>query len=210
MQVTTLPIESLRPADWNSNIMDEAMLSRLQESLARFGLVQNLVVRRLEDDSYEVLGGNQRLQALREIGVSDVPCVVAEVDDAQARLLAQALNAVQGQDDLGLKAELVRDLLKAVPESEILAVLPETAGSLRALASLGEADLAEHLRTWEKAQAARLRHLIFQLSNDQLEVVEEAMERASATNSSSGSNPNRRGNALHHICVDYLARSESP
>ena len=209
MDVITVPIGRLRPAGWNSNIMDEAMLSRLRESLSCFGIVQNLVVRPLGDDCYEVLGGNQRLQVLREMEVSEVPCVVAGVDDAQARLLAQALNTIEGEDDLGLKAELVREILKTIPESEVLAVLPETAGSLQALASLVEADLAEHLRAWEQAQAARLRHMNFQLSEVQLDVVEEAMERATASTASDRSNPNRRGNALFHLCCDYLDRSES-
>ncbi len=158
MQVITLPIDRLRPADWNSNLMDDAMVSRLRESLSRFGIVSNLVVRQLGDDSYEVLGGNQRLGVLRDMGITEVPCVVLAVDDAQARLLAQSLNAIHGQDDLGLKAEAVRDILKSIPESEVLAVLPETAGSLRALASLGEADLAERKPGYHRRHRRRRDH----------------------------------------------------
>ncbi len=203
-----MPIDRLRPADWNSNLMDDAMVSRLRESLSRFGIVSNLVVRQLGDDSYEVLGGNQRLGVLRDMGITEVPCVVLAVDDAQARLLAQSLNAIHGQDDLGLKADAVRDILKSIPESEVLAVLPETAGSLRALASLGEADLAEHLLAWERAQAARLRHMIFQLSDDQVGVIEEALSLVGEGVDSDGRNPNRRGVALYSLCLDYLETRE--
>ena len=121
-------------------------------------------------------------------------------------LLAQALNRIEGSDDLGLKADLVREVLKALPQSEILGILPETAESLMALATLGEADMAEHLRAWEQAQAARLRHMIFQLSDSQLESVEEAITRVSADTASDRSNPNRRGNALYRLCLEYLKR----
>ncbi len=121
MQIIDVQLSQLYPARWNANRMDEAMLQRLQESIVKYGLVQSLVIRALDGgDGYEVLSGNQRLDVLKSMGYTPVPCVVVEVDDAQARLLAQALNRVQGEDDLGLKAELVREVLAALPEDEIL------------------------------------------------------------------------------------------
>ncbi len=111
MKIIELPIARLAGADWNPNNVDPAMRSRLTESLTRFGLVGNLVVRCLPDGLYEVLSGNQRLQVLAELGYTHVPCVVVDLDDSNARLLAQALNRIQGEDDLGMKAELIRHVL---------------------------------------------------------------------------------------------------
>ncbi len=207
MDVVDLPIGQLKEAPWNANRMDEAMLGKLTESLRRFGVVENLVVRPFHDGTYEVVGGNQRLQVLREMGLGEVSCVVVDLDDAHARLLAQALNRIEGVDDLGLKAELIREALKTIPESDVLSVLPDSAESLAALASLGETDLAQHLQAWEQAQAARLHRFTTQLSHDQLVVVEEAMERVMAGATHDGANPNRRGNALFMLCCDYLDRS---
>ena len=98
VKVVELPLEQLREASWNPNAMDEAMLSRLRRSIDRFGVVQNLVVRALPDATYEVLSGNQRLGALREMGVSVAPCVIVDLDHSKARLLAQVLNRVQGEE----------------------------------------------------------------------------------------------------------------
>ena len=205
MKVTDIPISKLTEAAWNPNRMDEAMLSKLRQSITRFGLVGNLVVRPVSEEHFEVLSGNQRLQALREMGYSQVPCVVVELDDAEARLLAQALNRIEGQDDLGLKAELVKEVLKTLPQSEVLSILPESTDSLQALTSLGQEDMANHLQAWQQAQSARLRHLTFQLTTEQLEDVEEALERALAGSSGDGGGPNRRERALADICRTYLS-----
>ena len=70
MQLTDLPLDQLFEAPWNPNRMDQAMLDRLKESITRFGLVSNLVVRPTGNCCYEVLSGNQRLQVLRDLGAS--------------------------------------------------------------------------------------------------------------------------------------------
>ena len=122
MNITDLPIDQLKEARWNPNVMNEAMLMRLRESISRFGLVSNLVVRTLGDDTYEVLSGNQRLQVLKDSNVQTAPCVVLDLDDSHARLLAQGLNRIEGTDDLGLKAELVREVLNSIPQSEVMSL----------------------------------------------------------------------------------------
>jgi ParB family transcriptional regulator, chromosome partitioning protein len=206
MQVDNLLVSQLIEAPFNPNHMDDAMLARLSESLDRFGVVQNLVVRRIDQNRYEVLSGNQRLQLLAERGVAEAPCVIVDVDDAQARLLIQALNRVQGDDDIGLKAELIREVLGSMGQEAVLSLLPESAESLAALSSLGEINMAEHLQAWDKAQAARLSHMTFQLSRDQVDLVEEAMETVMAgfNDEAEQANPNKRGNALYQLCRAYM------
>jgi ParB family chromosome partitioning protein len=202
MELVYLPLEYLQEASWNPNRMDQGMLDRLRRSLACYGLVQNLVVRPVAEDCYEVLSGNQRLQVLKESGYWDaVPCVVVDLGDAHARLLSQALNRIQGEDDLGLRAELVKKILDELPQTEVLTLLPETVESLNAFASLGQQDLAGYLQNYQQAQTARLKHLTFQFTPNQLEVIEEALARVMPQ---PGDNPNPRGNAMYLLCQSYL------
>ncbi len=207
MKVIDIPIESLREALWNPNKMDEATIAKLKESVRRFGFVENLVVRSIRDGKYEVLSGNQRSKVLGELGFTKVPCVVVELDDSLARLLAQALNRIQGEDDLGLKSELLKEVLKSLSQEEVLSILPETAVSLQDIALMGEETIAENLQAWQQAQAARLKHFQFQISSDQVDVVEEAIARVLPdAKELGGSNPNARGRALFLLCKRYLEK----
>jgi ParB family chromosome partitioning protein len=209
MEIIELSIELLREASWNVNQADEATLQRLRSSIRQFGFVQNLVVRRL-GDVYEVLSGNQRLKLLREFNVSKVPCVIVNLDDAHVRLFAQALNHIHGDDDLGLRAELIREVLKTIPEQEVLTVLPDTMVGLKGMATLGQEAVAGYLQNWEKARAVRLRNLLFKLTSEQLPTIETAIDRIlPEARRQQGVSPNSRGTALYLICKSFLEK-ETP
>jgi ParB family chromosome partitioning protein len=209
VKISEIPLCQLKEAPWNANKMDVAMLSHLQESISRYGIVENLVVRKLQDETFEVISGNQRLNALREAGYQEAPCQVVDLNDTHARLLAQALNHIQGQDDLGLRAELLRHVLAELPEKEVLAILPETAVSLQGLISLGTETIANYLQNKQIAQAARLKHLQFQLTPSQLDLVEEAITKILSSFQEAGAdNPNIRGNALYLLCKAYLEKEK--
>lgn len=209
MKVIERKLMTLREAPWNPNRMDEASLTRLRESISRYGLVEPLIVRKLEESVYEVLSGNQRLKVLQEIGIETVPCVIVDLDDARAMLLAQALNGLRGEDDLALKGALLKQVLSNVSEDEVLSLLPETTESLKSLSLINEADLAEHLKAWDQAQIARLRHLQVQLTDKQLETVEEALSLIiPKAKDKDFDNPNTRGNAVFLLCKFFLERRE--
>ena len=206
MEIVELPIEVLKEASWNVNQPNEAMLQRLRSSIRQFGFVQNLVVRHL-GDGYEVLSGNQRLKLLREFDIPKVPCVIVNLDNAHARLFAQALNHIHGDDDLGLHAELIREVLKTIPEQEVLAILPDTMVGLKGMATFGKETMAGYLQNWEKARAVRLRNLLFKLTSEQLPTIETAIDQMlPEARRRQGISPNSRGTALYLICQSYLEK----
>jgi ParB family chromosome partitioning protein len=207
MKVVDIALNKLREAPWNPNKMDESMLSRLTESIKRYGLLENLVVHPTPDGEYEVLSGNQRLRILRDAGFRQATCVVVDLSQADSRLLAQALNRIRGEDDLGLRAELVGKVLHTLPVEAVAAVLPETINSLKAMSSMGQDTMAAYIQNWQQAKAARLKHLQFQLTNSQLVVVQRALalilQRA---DHAQPENPNARSNALYILAKAYLEK----
>jgi ParB family transcriptional regulator, chromosome partitioning protein len=207
MNIVELNLEKLGESPWNSNEMDSAMLHRLRTSIKKYGLLGNLVVRPIGNDYYEVLSGNHRLRVLKEMSVSTVPCVIVERNDADAALLAQALNHVHGEENLGLRAATIRKVLESISPEEILSVLPDTAIGLKSLASLGKQSPEEYLTHWQQAQPARLKHLQFQLTGSQLEVVEAALKQIlPKAKTGEYNNPNPRSNALFLLCKSFIEK----
>jgi hypothetical protein len=209
MKIVDLPLGSIQPAAWNPNEMNEAMLAHLRCSIQRFGLVVPLVVRRLGSGRYETIGGAQRLTILKELNLSEASCVVVAAADDEARLLRQTLNHIAGSDNLGLRAQVLREILASIPQEEVLALLPDTAASLQSLSAIGEQSIAQALQYWEQTQKTRLRHLAFQLTNTQFELVEGVLQRLLPLTAGSDARPNKRGTALYLLCLGYLERESS-
>jgi ParB family chromosome partitioning protein len=206
MEIVDLPTESIVPASWNPNEMTPDMLDLLRHSVEKFDLVLPLVVRSVGDHLYETIGGAQRLSVLKQFGRESAPCVVVSVVDAEARLLGEVLNHVSGSDNLGVRAQVLREILESTPVEQVLQLLPESASSLQSLTAIGELSIAQALQHWEQIQKARLRHLAFQLTDGQLQVVKEVLQRLLPLTSGHQESPNKRGTALYLLCLGSLER----
>ena len=127
-----VPLAKLLPASWNANRVSAETLPKIRRSIEEFGFVENLVARKhpTSRGKLEVLSGNHRLRLLAELGVAEAPVVLVEVGDADARILAQALNRTRGEDDPEAYARLLEDVLADVGYERVVGLLPETESSI--------------------------------------------------------------------------------
>jgi ParB family chromosome partitioning protein len=72
--------------------------NELVESIREKGIVQPVIVRKNPDKSYELIAGERRLRAAKELGFTEVPVVVKDVND-QEMLELSIVENVQ-RDDL--------------------------------------------------------------------------------------------------------------
>jgi hypothetical protein len=91
--------------------VDPAALERLTASIAQVGVIEPLFVRPRPAGGYEVMSGERRWRAARELGVAVVPVVIREIDD----VLAAGLEASQDRPRAAPTAEPGRD----VPRSPV-------------------------------------------------------------------------------------------
>lgn len=71
---------------------DDAALAQLSESVRLHGIIQPLLVRPIPDGGYQIVAGERRWRAARAAGLSEVPVVIRELDDAQTAQYALVEN----------------------------------------------------------------------------------------------------------------------
>ena len=65
--------------------MDEGALYELAESIKSQGVMQPILVRKTSGDQYEIIAGERRYRAARLAGLTEVPVLVRDVSDQNAR-----------------------------------------------------------------------------------------------------------------------------
>lgn len=87
-RIVFLPLGAIQPnPSQPRRVFDSAALQELAASIAQFGVLQPLTVRRTPD-GMELVAGERRLRAARLAGLSEVPCILLSVDDEESGLLA--------------------------------------------------------------------------------------------------------------------------
>ncbi len=74
------PVEDILPSrDQPRKLFSKESLEELAASIREQGVIQPLIVRRIEGGKYELIAGERRLKASRLAGLTHVPVVVAQV-----------------------------------------------------------------------------------------------------------------------------------
>lgn len=95
--VRDIPLRRIRPNQFQPRReFDEQALAELKVSITENGLLQPLVVRRVEDD-FELVAGERRFRALRDLGWETAPAVLRELSD-EAMLVLALVENLQRED----------------------------------------------------------------------------------------------------------------
>ena len=138
-RVVFLPARSIRPnpAQPRKVFRPEA-LSELSESIRNHGILQPLSVRR-SGIGYELIAGERRLRAAQMAGLTEIPCIIMQMDDRESGMAAMIEN-LQRQD------------LDFIEEAQGIA-------SLMALFDMNQEQAAKMLGKSQSAVANKLRLL---------------------------------------------------
>lgn len=112
------PIEELKPHGMQPRkSFDDARLAELADSIKEKGIIQPLVVRKLDED-YQIIAGERRWRAAQKAGLKEVPVVIQDVSEDWALEMALIEN-IQREDLNPIEeAEAYRNLMDSFDLSQ--------------------------------------------------------------------------------------------
>jgi ParB family transcriptional regulator, chromosome partitioning protein len=115
-ELRELPIETIKPnPDQPRRRFDPEGMEVLEASIKASGMIQPLLVRPLADGSYELIAGERRWRAAKEVGLERVSAIVRDAAEAERMQTALVEN-------------MVREDLNPVEEARACAALVEELG----------------------------------------------------------------------------------
>ena len=194
IKVLIVPIDQVRPNTWNPKDENTEDFKKVLFSVEHNGLKLPIVVR--ENNGYEIIDGEQRWRAAKQLGFKMV-LIYNEgvIDDLRAKELT--INYQQqvpfNQVDL---AHLVSEIADKVS-------LPYSKEEIDNFITMSKFNIDDFKETpVPEVGADLLKSLMVQMTNEQYEIVMQAMTKVKAT---AEGDLMSDGRAIELICADYLA-----
>lgn len=130
--VRDIDIAELKTAAYNPRIQLAPGMpewDKLYRSIKEFGNAEPIV---WNERTGNVVGGHQRLAVLKDMGYTEVPCSVVDMDEEEEKLLNVALNKIKGQwdydklEDLLKEFEFVDASISGFSEDELAILLSDS------------------------------------------------------------------------------------
>lgn len=139
-EVIQLPVHSITPNRYQPRaIFNEEKIKELAQTIHTHGMIQPIIVRKLEEDTYELIAGERRWRAVKSLEWENVSVIIRNMDDTETASVALIEN-------------LQREELTVVEEANAYAQLLQ-------LHSLTQEALAQRLGKSQSTIANKLRLL---------------------------------------------------
>ena len=109
MELRKTKIDGLKPALYNPRKdlqPGDPEYQKIKRSIEEFGYVDPIIINK----DMTVIGGHQRLKVLKEMGYTEIDCVVVDLNKTKEKALNIALNKISGDWDFTLLKELLGEL----------------------------------------------------------------------------------------------------
>ena len=110
MEIRKIPIDKINPAPYNPRKdlkPGDPEYEKLKRSMQEFGYVEPIVWNKRTGN---IVGGHQRYKVLLDMGMSEVDCVVVDLDETKEKALNLALNKIQGDWDYLKLKDILQEL----------------------------------------------------------------------------------------------------
>lgn len=109
MEFQKLRIDELMAAHYNPRKKlkpGDREFEKIKNSITEFGYADPIIVNR----DRTIIGGHQRIAVLQSMGITEIECVIIDLDKTKEKALNVALNQIRGEWNKELLAELMMEL----------------------------------------------------------------------------------------------------
>lgn len=139
-----LPVENIIKADWNYKQEDKSKAERLVRNLSRNGQVENVIVRRVGEEQWEVTNGNHRLDAFRELGWKEIIAYdMGEVSMEEAQRLTIETNELKFDSNRMELSQILKTIHEQFEDFELTS--PFNEAEMASFLSIAESQWSEPL-----------------------------------------------------------------
>lgn len=107
LQIVYVPIDSIKPNEYNPNRQSEHDFELLCSSMQEDGFTQPILCMQ---DTKTIVDGEHRWRAAHALGYKDIPVVFVNMTAEQMRISTLRHNRARGSEDLELSVQVLRDL----------------------------------------------------------------------------------------------------
>lgn len=128
-------VNSIRPNTYNPNRMNAITFEKEKRSIQEHGFIDPITVRQVGDeDELEIIDGEHRWRAAKELGIETIPVAnLGRIDDQKARKLTILYNELKGAPEPVLLAQVLKDLTEFETPEALAEVLPMTMAEIDTL-----------------------------------------------------------------------------
>lgn len=137
-QVIKIPINQVTPNRFQPRtVFDDDKIEELSRTIHTHGVIQPIVVRTMDDCSYEIIAGERRYRAMKKLGWTEVPAIVRDLSDTETASVALIEN---------LQREELTAIEEAVAYQKLLELHAITQEALAQRLGKGQSTVANKLR----------------------------------------------------------------
>ena len=160
-------INKLIKAPWNYKEEDAEQQEKLENSIKKWGQVENIIVRDLGNGTFEVANGNHRIEAFKKLNFKKVFVYdLGRISMEEAALLATSTNENKFKFSEAKLSELLKTVSAKVSIQDMVDVLPWDETMVNDYIKVSDFDFAQ----FEKATPSSM------ISNTKIDYKTESME----------------------------------
>lgn len=137
-EVLKIPLQSIVPNRFQPRtVFDESKIEELARTIHTHGVIQPIVVRKMEDGKYEIIAGERRFRAMTKLEWKEVPAIVRDLSDKETASIALIEN---------LQREELTAIEEALAYQKLLELHELTQEALAQRLGKGQSTVANKLR----------------------------------------------------------------